>query len=51
VSSATDETETDDEMIVFAGGGQYSEIPRRLWIETELARRAAREVLRHREAP
>jgi Immunity protein Imm1 len=39
VSTADD---TDDGVVHFAGGGQFSELPRQLWIEVALARQAIR---------
>ncbi|MFI2713875.1 Imm1 family immunity protein [Micromonospora sp. NPDC018662] len=39
----------DDELLVFAGNGQYSELPRRMWIDVPRAREAVRHYYMMRE--
>ena len=46
VVSVTDDVDRGDDLIPFAGNGQYSELPRRYWIEVAAARGAVRHYLR-----
>jgi hypothetical protein len=49
--SVTDDVARSDDLIPFAGNGQYSELPRRYWIEVAAAREAVRHYLRTGQLP
>jgi hypothetical protein len=40
--SVAEGVDEPDELVQFAGNGQYSELPRRFWIQVPLAREAVR---------